>query len=235
MVYVDDMPKKRPYDQYCPIACALDVVGDRWSMLIVRELFLGPTRYGELLDALETISTDVLAKPLRELESNDVLRRQNDGSYELTAEGRNLPDPGDTPAEHVEFLYILCAVLRGVHRRADLLRALRFFRLPAIFLQVIGMTVRYTHALLRHSEETHLGKKSRTVCRTKVAAEQAWVGSRIARSWERSLHLMEEVSMAMSARGFMGEAKLIGGPWFGAPEWGLLLAVVLFCTGAHLA
>ncbi|MGB5993814.1 MAG: energy-coupling factor transporter transmembrane component T [Candidatus Deferrimicrobiaceae bacterium] len=120
-------------------------------------------------------------------------------------------------------------------RWSDLLRALRFFRLPAIFLQVIGMTVRYTHALLRHSEETHLGKKSRTVCRTKVAAEQAWVGSRIARSWERSLHLMEEVSMAMSARGFTGEAKLIGGPWFGAPEWGLLLAVVLFCTGAHLA
>jgi DNA-binding HxlR family transcriptional regulator len=90
MVYVGAMPKKRPYDQYCPIACALDVVGDRWSMLIVRELFLGPTRYGELLDALETISTDVLAKRLRELESNDVLRRQNDGSYELTANGRNL-------------------------------------------------------------------------------------------------------------------------------------------------
>ena len=90
MVYSDDMPKKRPYDQYCPIACALDVVGDRWSMLIARELFLGPTRYGELLSALETISTDVLAKRLRELESSDVVARQDDGSYELTATGRRL-------------------------------------------------------------------------------------------------------------------------------------------------
>ena len=93
----------------------------------------------------------------------------------------------------------------------------------------------YAHALLRHSEEIHLGKKSRTVCRTKVATEQAWVGSRIARSWERNLHLMEEVSMAMYARGFTGEAKYTGGPWFGAREWALLVAVVIFCTGAHIA
>ena len=73
------MPKKRPYDQFCPIARALDRVGDRWSMLIVRELFLGPTRYGELLDALEKISTDVLATRLRELESIDVVERRADG------------------------------------------------------------------------------------------------------------------------------------------------------------
>ena len=84
------MPKKRPYDQFCPIARALDVVGDRWSMLIVRELFLGPTRYGELLDALEPISTDVLAKRLRELESTEVVEHQDDGSYDLTTDGHSL-------------------------------------------------------------------------------------------------------------------------------------------------
>ena len=120
-------------------------------------------------------------------------------------------------------------------RWADLLRSLRFLHLPAIFLQVVGMTVRYTHALLRHSEEVHLGKKSRTVCRTRTASEQAWVGSRIARSWERSIQLMEEVSMAMAARGFTGDAKFPAGPWFGAPEWGLLVVVVVFCAGAHIA
>ncbi len=120
-------------------------------------------------------------------------------------------------------------------RWADLLRALRFLRLPAIFLQVIGMTVRYTHALLRHSEEVHLGKKSRTVSRTRAAADQAWVGSRIARSWERSLSLMEEVNMAMAARGFTGEAKFPPGPWFGVPEWVLIAAVVVSCIGAHIA
>lgn len=118
---------------------------------------------------------------------------------------------------------------------ADLLRALRFLRLPAIFLQVVGMTVRYTHALLRYSEEVYLGKKSRTVCRARTAGEREWVGSRIARSWERSLHLMDEVSMAMAARGFTGEAKFPPGSWFRGREWGLLVTVVVFCTGAHVA
>ncbi len=120
-------------------------------------------------------------------------------------------------------------------RWADLLRALRFLRLPAIFLQVIGMTVRYTHALLRHSEDVYLGKKSRTVCRGRTAGEQEWVGSRIARSWERSLRLMDEVNMAMTARGFSGEAKFPPGPWFRTREWVLLATVVVFCTGAHVA
>lgn len=87
---VEAMPKKRPYDQFCPIARALDIVGDRWSMLIVRELFLGPTRYGELLAALETVSTDVLAKRLRELESTEVIERLDDGAYQLAPDGRDL-------------------------------------------------------------------------------------------------------------------------------------------------
>ena len=84
------MPKKRPYDQHCPIARALDVVGDRWSLLIVRELFLGPARYGELLATLETISTDVLAKRLRELEATGIVDPQDGGRYALTAHGRSL-------------------------------------------------------------------------------------------------------------------------------------------------
>lgn len=120
-------------------------------------------------------------------------------------------------------------------RWTDLLRALRFLRLPPVFLQVVGMTVRYTHAFLRNSEEMHLGKKSRTVCRGPVAAGQAWAGSRIAHAWERSLLLMEEVSSAMTARGFTGEARFPPGPWLGPAEWALLALVVLFCAGAHLA
>ena len=84
------MPKKHPYGQFCPLARSLDLVGDRWSMLIVRELFVGPCRYGELLDALGTISTDVLAKRLREMESTGVIERREDGRYDLTADGRGL-------------------------------------------------------------------------------------------------------------------------------------------------
>lgn len=119
-------------------------------------------------------------------------------------------------------------------RWTDLLRALRFLRLPPLFLQVGGMTVRYVHALLRQSEEMHLGKKSRSVCRLPVRAEQAWAGSRLAASWERSLHLMEEVSGAMKARGFTGEAKFPREVRFGARDWGFIVVVMLFCIGAHL-
>lgn len=119
-------------------------------------------------------------------------------------------------------------------RWVDLLRALRFLRLPPVFLQVTGMTVRYVHAFLRQSEEIHLGKKSRSVCRAKTGEDQAWTGSRIAFSWEKSLHLMEEVGAAMKARGFTGEAKFPPSPWFGASEWVFLVLVALSCLGGHL-
>ncbi|MBM2829092.1 MAG: Cobalt transporter component CbiQ [Actinobacteria bacterium] len=120
-------------------------------------------------------------------------------------------------------------------RWVDLLRALRFLRLPPFFLQVTGMTVRYIHALLLHSEEIHLGKKSRSVCRATIGAEQGWAGSRIAYSWEKSLHLMEEVGAAMRARGFTGEAKFPSTRWFGAKEWTFLALVFLACAGGHFA
>jgi cobalt/nickel transport system permease protein len=120
-------------------------------------------------------------------------------------------------------------------RWTDLLRALRFFRVPALFVQVAGMTVRYLYALLRQAEEIHLGQTSRTVCRAGIASEQAWAGSGIARSWERSLHLMDEVSAAMKARGFAGEAKFPAGTRFRGPEWALIVAVAISCLGAHAA
>jgi cobalt/nickel transport system permease protein len=119
-------------------------------------------------------------------------------------------------------------------RWVDLLRALRFLRLPPVFLQVTGMTVRYVHAFLRQSEEIHLGKKSRSICRAGVRADQAWAGSRIAHSWEKSLHLMQEVGAAMTARGFTGDAKFPPSSWFGSREWAFLLIVALWCTGGHL-
>ncbi|MCL5965612.1 MAG: cobalt ECF transporter T component CbiQ [Deltaproteobacteria bacterium] len=119
-------------------------------------------------------------------------------------------------------------------RWVDILRALRSLRLPPVFLQVIGMTVRYVHVLLRQSEEVHLGKKSRTVCRRDIGAEQAWAGSRLAHAWERSAHLMDEVHAAMAARGFTGGAKFPPGSCFGRPDWAFLAIVVVFCAGAHL-
>jgi cobalt/nickel transport system permease protein len=120
-------------------------------------------------------------------------------------------------------------------RWVDLLHALGFLRLPPILLRTAGMTVRYVHLLLRQSEETHLGKKSRTICRGRTSREQAWAGSRIAQAWERSLHLMGEVGAAMAARGFTGEARRSpGGRPLSRPDRIFLAAVVIFCGGAHL-
>ncbi|MBV8527146.1 MAG: winged helix-turn-helix transcriptional regulator [Candidatus Dormibacteraeota bacterium] len=66
---------RRSYDQYCAVARALDVVGDRWTLLIVRDLMLGPKRYKELLEGLPGIGTNLLAARLRELEAAGVVER----------------------------------------------------------------------------------------------------------------------------------------------------------------
>src|SRR5918997_5210754 len=66
----------RSYGQFCGLARALDVVGDRWNLLIVRELLVGPMRYGELAGSLGGIATNLLADRLRTLESAGVIERQ---------------------------------------------------------------------------------------------------------------------------------------------------------------
>jgi DNA-binding HxlR family transcriptional regulator len=83
------------YDQYCPVAHSLDLVGDRWSLMVVRELMRGPKRYTDLADALG-IGTNILAARLRDLEAGGVLTRQTlappaaSKVYELTDYGRDL-------------------------------------------------------------------------------------------------------------------------------------------------
>jgi DNA-binding HxlR family transcriptional regulator len=85
---VPAMPR-RSYDHYCGIARALDHLGERWALLIIRELLSGPRRYSDLLADLPGISTDVLAARLRELESDGLLTRAQGGlrTYELTEAG----------------------------------------------------------------------------------------------------------------------------------------------------
>jgi DNA-binding HxlR family transcriptional regulator len=86
----------RTYGDRCGIARALDAVGDRWALLVVRELLLGPKRFTDLRGGLPTVSPDVLAQRLRELEAAGVLRRDRlpppaaSQVYELTERGREL-------------------------------------------------------------------------------------------------------------------------------------------------
>lgn len=89
-------PRKRRYRERSGLAAALDVLGARWTLLIVRELLRAQRRYGELLEALPGIGTNLLVNRLRDLEAAGVVRRvlapspQSAVVYELTDRGRRL-------------------------------------------------------------------------------------------------------------------------------------------------
>src|SRR5256714_5332320 len=106
------------YDQYCPVAHALDVVGDRWALLVVRELIQGPKRYTDLAEVLPGIGTNILAARLRDLEKAGVIAKKTlpppaaSRVYELTDYGlelkpvmrelalRGAPSLGPPPTDH---------------------------------------------------------------------------------------------------------------------------------------
>ena len=79
----------RHYNQFCLVAQSLDVIGNRWSLLIVRELILGPRRYSDIITQLGTASTDIVTTRLRELETSHILTHgdRNDRRYQLTESG----------------------------------------------------------------------------------------------------------------------------------------------------
>ena len=86
----------RAYGQYCPIAHALGLVGERWSLLVVRELLEGPKRYTDLVAGLPKIGTNILAARLRDLETAGVVEKRKlpppaaSTVYELTPYGQDL-------------------------------------------------------------------------------------------------------------------------------------------------
>ncbi|WP_199423120.1 winged helix-turn-helix transcriptional regulator [Actinotalea solisilvae] len=83
----------REYGQYCGITRALELVGERWALLIVRDLLVGPRRYGELAAGLPRIPSNILAARLKELQEAGILRRAPRSRvivYELTPYGREL-------------------------------------------------------------------------------------------------------------------------------------------------
>lgn len=83
----------RDYGQYSGVSRAMEVVGERWALLIVRDLLVGPRRYGELAEGLPRIPTNILAARLKELQAAGVIRRMPRSRvivYELTPYGREL-------------------------------------------------------------------------------------------------------------------------------------------------
>ncbi|MCC6168026.1 MAG: transcriptional regulator [Caldilineaceae bacterium] len=86
----------RSYHQYCGLAYALDIVGERWTLLIVRELVAGPRRFTDLMDGLPGVSTNLLTDRLKSLEQQGILSRRilpppaGTAVYELTPLGQGL-------------------------------------------------------------------------------------------------------------------------------------------------
>jgi DNA-binding HxlR family transcriptional regulator len=111
-------PDKRCYRQYCGLAKALDALGERWTLLIARDLMLGPRRYGDILRGLDGMTTNLLAARLKDMEAAGIIAKEKlppptrGIAYGLTERGRELepvllalgkwgwrfmekPDPGD--------------------------------------------------------------------------------------------------------------------------------------------
>ncbi|MBY4208007.1 transcriptional regulator [Rhodococcus fascians] len=83
----------RSYGQACPLALSMDLLGERWTMLVVRELLLGSKRFGDLDRRLDGMGPNRLTKRLRLLQSHGVVDKTQSGAYVLTPEGEGLREP----------------------------------------------------------------------------------------------------------------------------------------------
>jgi DNA-binding HxlR family transcriptional regulator len=86
----------KDYGQFCGLARSLDVVGDRWTLLIVRELLMGPARFKDLQNGLPGIATNLLTERLARLAELGIITRHTEGTrpiYELTEFGKGLREP----------------------------------------------------------------------------------------------------------------------------------------------
>jgi DNA-binding HxlR family transcriptional regulator len=124
----------RSYKQFCGIARALDLVGERWALLVVRELVLGPKRFTDLREGLPGIATNVLTQRLQELQRDGIVARRQlpppaaSSVYELTDYGEELVPimltlgrwgartMGPRPAEHALRSEWLAVALKAYHR-----------------------------------------------------------------------------------------------------------------------
>ena len=123
-------------------------------------------------------------------------------------------------------------------RWADLFKALRSLRVPAIYVQTLGMTLRYLMLLGQIVRDMHMAKKSRTLRPQKIRTEQRWIAGQMGVLFGRSLQLSGEVHRAMIARGYQGEVRILSvfqlrpgdGLWMG----GSVALLILFLWGGRV-
>ena len=156
---------KRSYEQTCGLAKALDIVGERWTLLVVRNLLLGPLRYSDLLRGLPGITTNLLAKRLKEMEDHGLIERvrtagEGGQAYRLTEIGRALE-----PAVHAlgRWGWQRMTFAPGEHRSLEwLLVALRrrYRGGVAMTAELVADEVPYTFRLSDSSADVSRGAAS---------------------------------------------------------------------------
>lgn len=173
--------ERKCYEQACPMATALDIVGDRWTILILRELLGGPARFHELYDGLPGIARNLLTDRLRRLEGDAIVRRVSAHNATLYA----LTDLGATIRPALEELGLWGARLRRVApaRHGRSIRAIAM-ALQAILVRagdalpvdpsVIELEVGGEHI------EIHLGPRPTVTARPSTDADTRMRASRAA-------------------------------------------------------
>lgn len=210
---------RREYGQACSLAHALDAIGERWALLIVRELALGPLRFSDLDRAVGGAPTDVLTKRLRDLEATGIVeRREVDRPapavlYELTELGRDLERPmielarwgmGLQKAEDVAGLpsASLAGALRVILRPPDDFSATLAVRSDgeAFELRFSGGWIEASRGLPARPDLTLVGEPMQVVG-TLVAGDQLDLGAEIEGDRATLVALREMVDIPARLRG----------------------------------
>jgi cobalt/nickel transport system permease protein len=126
----------------------------------------------------------------------------------------------------------LAVLLTITTRRSDLLRALEVFRVPQLFILILGMTYRYIILLVQTVRNIHTARRSRTLRYGPTGAEQRWVASRMGYLFRQTWLLSQEVHRAMLSRGFSGEVRALATFEARNHDYAWCLFVVLVCIGA---
>lgn len=187
---------RRNYDHFCSVSRALDVVGDRWSLLVVRELSSGPRRYSDLFADLPGISTDMLATRLRDLEQDGILTRRRVGPRAATAV-YELTESGAALRPVLEALSDWGTPHLGARRETDAVRA-HWFALP--LGRVVAREVPHGRVTV------HIGE---AVFHYRIEGEVVTHHDGPAADPEREFHLdlEEAIEVALGARALTGQGS----------------------------
>jgi DNA-binding HxlR family transcriptional regulator len=215
---------KRSYRQYCPIAHALDLLGERWTLLVVRDLLLGPLRYGDLLAGLPGLSTDLLADRLHTLEAAGVIRRRRlpapagSAVYELTAVGEELwhilsplarwggrlMGPPVGTDDRLDHRWALIAMAAGYHGPPDRTESYKL----VVDDEPFAFDVEHGRARVRRGDNPH----PTVVVRTDAATFLAAVSGVMTPSATRRKHLVDLEGDATAYDRLIHDAGLTFGP-----------------------